>query len=525
MLPHSQPARVLAGVVKAGVLLVVLAPVVWLVGMGVAALAHGGFRWDGAARRAYGNSLEIALGAAVGALLLGLPYGACMARGPERRRGGAALASLLPLLLPPYATALAWILLLNREGPVSALAARLGWPSPTPGLGQPWMAAWVLASSLWPAAAWAAWAAFRSTPLELEEAARLEAADARAAWFAAWPFLRAGLAAAALAVFLLAFADFGVPNALGIVSYPRELVDRFNAEYDFAGAARLALPALVAALPLVALSRRALMRLEVMPFRGEELPAVRDGGAQRLGAGLGGLTLALTVALPLASLACYAWGAIHAPIAQEAGEAVATSAALGAGAAALTIGIALLVGRLPLLLDLAATFPYALPGSLVAIAAIAILNRPGPLGELYGTPAALLWIYGVLFLPFAYRSLAPGWQRVDPELLEEAQLAGAGPWARFRAVAWPSLAPYAAIGTALVFLLAGREMDATALLRTPGLKTLAFQIQDYLHFYPVPNVAALCLILVALQALAIGLLAAAYRRLQRRRAGMNPPLR
>jgi iron(III) transport system permease protein len=498
-------------VVKTGALLLLLAPVVWLLGMGVWAVGHGMPGWNGAARRAYGNSLEIAVGAAGGALALGLPYGWWMARGRERLRRWAAFAALLPLLLPPYATALAWILLLNREGPVSALAARLGWPSPSPGLERPLMAAWVLASSLWPAAAWAVWAALHTTPLELEEAARLELADARAAWFAAWPFVRAGLAAAGLAVFLLALADFGVPNALGVASFPRELVDRFIADYDFGGAVRLALPGLLAAVPLVALNRLALARLEATPFRSEALPVVRGRGLHAWAGWMGSLSLLLTVAAPLVSLAFYAAGAVHAPVVQEAGEAAGNSAALGAGAAALTVGLALLLGRLPPALDLLATLPYALPGSLVAIAAIAILNRPGPLGEVYGTPAALLWVYLVLFLPFAYRSLAPGWQRVDPELLEEAQLAGAGVWVRFRAVVWPSLAPYAALGGGLVFLLGGREMDATALLRTPGLKTLAFQIHDYLHFYPVPNVAALCLILVLLQSLLIALLAGAYR--------------
>src|SRR5439155_5932478 len=168
---------------------------------------------------------------------------------------------------------------------------------------------------------------------------------------------------------------------------------------------------------------------------------------------------------------------------------------LGAVSAATAAAASLAVARLSAALDLLVTLPYAFPGSLVAIAIIAVLNRPGILGEIYGTTAPLLWVYLALFFPFAHRAIAPGWRRVDPDLMGEALLAGAGTWARFRAVAWPALAPYAALAGALVFLLSAREMDATSLLRIPGLQTLAFKIQDYLHFYPVPNVAALCLIL------------------------------
>jgi ABC-type Fe3+ transport system permease subunit len=102
---------------------------------------------------------------------------------------------------------------------------------------------------------------------------------------------------------------------------------------------------------------------------------------------------------------------------------------------------------------------------------------------------------------------------VDPALLAAAALDGAGPWARFRVVTWPVLAPGALLGGAIVFVLAGREMDATALLRTPGLQTAPFKIQDYLHFTPVPNVAALCVLLVAAQVGLVALTAALVRRL------------
>jgi iron(III) transport system permease protein len=495
------------------VLAVVLSPTLWLLIAGLSAaasaVAHGIPVWDAAARRAYANSLLIATGAATGAAAAGLPYGWWMARVRTRFRRLLAVLSLLPVLLPPYAVALAWLLLLSREGPVAGPLRASGWTPLSPVLGRPGAAALVLAGCYWPVAAWFVWAGARAVPAELEDAARLEAASHRAAWLAARPQIATGIGAAALLIFLLGFADFGVANTLGIAAYPRELVDRFNADYDFAEAARLALPVLLTVIPLAWANVAVLSRLDFAPAGGREARPVRPGQLAIVGGCLCALILALTALVPLWSLALYSAGGVAvARVWQEAAPALATSAWLGLLAAGAAVVLALLMARLPGPLDLLVTLPYAFPGSLVAIAAIAILNRPGPLGEIYGTSAALVWVYVVLFAPFAFRSLAPGWRMVDGELLDDARLAGAGAWLRFRVVAWPAVWPAALMGGAAVTLLAGREMDATALLRTPGLQTLAFQIHDYLHFYPVPNVAALCLSLIGLQVAGLALAAA-----------------
>src|SRR5207244_3762290 len=124
---------------------------------------------------------------------------------------------------------------------------------------------------------WFSAVAARSAPADLEDAARLETSQQRAAWWVAAPYLRVALLAAALLVFLLSLADFGVPNALGVAAYPRELADRFNAEYAFAEAVRLALPMLLAALPLASLNLRVLGRIEFAPVGGAGVRRVPAG--------------------------------------------------------------------------------------------------------------------------------------------------------------------------------------------------------------------------------------------------------
>src|SRR5207248_2946261 len=282
----------------------------WLLGSAAVSLARaigsGRAIWDAAAGRAYLNSIEIASVAAAFSLLAGLPYGWWMARVRTRMRWALAALTLPPLLLPPYAHALAWILLLNRQGPVTRWAARMGWPSPSPGLGRPLAAALILAAALWPVCAWFTAVAARSAPADLEDAARLETSERNAASLVAAPYLRAALLAAALLVFLLALADFGVPNALGIAAYPRELSDRFNAEYDFGDAVRLALPMLLAALPLAWLNLRVLARVEFAPAEGAAVRRVTAGWWGVPFGVAGTLAIGLGVVAPLVSLAAYA---------------------------------------------------------------------------------------------------------------------------------------------------------------------------------------------------------------------------
>ena len=66
------------------------------------------------------------------------------------------------------------------------------------------------------------------------------------------------------------------------------------------------------------------------------------------------------------------------------------------------------------------TYVRALPASLIGVAMIGLLNRPGPPGWLYTSLGGLVWLYAALFFPFAYKTLQPAWGHVDGSLLDEA---------------------------------------------------------------------------------------------------------
>ncbi|MBI3910293.1 MAG: iron ABC transporter permease, partial [Armatimonadetes bacterium] len=483
-----------------GILLVVaLLPLGWVLLGGMVAAGQitleGRALLDAVEARLWCRSLLLALLAAGVSLAVGLPYGWLWARGDIPLRRLWAAASLLPLLLPPYALVVAALYIEERSGvglisPAwSGLA--LGLPA-TVGT-----AALVLAAGHWPAVAWLVALAARGVPRELEDAARLSLSDRRAAWFAAWPSLWPAALAGLTFVFLVAFANYSVGDSLGLPTYAREILMRFKGDFSTATAARLGAAVLAVATPLVLLQRVWLTRVPLAPEGGDRLPYLPLGILRPAAAAFCAGVVLLTAALPVVALIAQALdgGALRLAL-TDGGEALLQSGALAAGAAGLALALALLAGALavptasgqsasylrPTALDAVVTLPYALPGALLAVGFVALLNRPGPMGNLYGTPAVLLWAYALLFLPYAYWVIVPAWQRIDPDLWDDAVLNGARGWDRWRHVLWPALRGPALLAAALVFLLAAREMDATVVLKPPGLYPLAYAVWDTLHF-------------------------------------------
>jgi iron(III) transport system permease protein len=149
------------------------------------------------------------------------------------------------------------------------------------------------------------------------------------------------------------------------------------------------------------------------------------------------------------------------------------------------------------------------------VALIALLNRPGALGELtgslYSSAGVLIAAYLARFFPFAFQVVAPACRRLDPALMEAAALDGASPLTRLLRVALPATRGALAGGAALVFLLSARELDATLLLHPPGYDNLAMRIYDLFHYGPGSQVAALSVLTLALCAVVIAPLLLAVR--------------
>jgi iron(III) transport system permease protein len=128
--------------------------------------------------------------------------------------------------------------------------------------------------------------------------------------------------------------------------------------------------------------------------------------------------------------------------------------------------------RLMRALVLATELAYALPGVVLAIAAILIFIRPVLGLSLYNTLGIILMAYLARFFTLAQRPVAAAFRQLDIRLEEAAEMSGAGFARRVLTVALPLVAPAAAAGGLLVFLTAFNELTVSALLWSAGHETL-----------------------------------------------------
>jgi len=516
-----------------GFALIVAPPVLWLlVAAARAGLTEPGARWtEPHALALLGRSLVLALGTTAGAILLGLPAGIVVARTRVAGRRALRSAALVALATPPAASAIGWSLLLAPG------ARPLPLPSPGGGALRSWEgfpeALLVLTGLLWPVIALVVARAVEWLPREPEEAARLETTPWRAFAAAAGPTLRAVLGAAALAVFLLALAEYAVPGTLGVAVYPVEILSRFQAARDEGEVAALALPLLALVLPLLALQERWLAAAPPLEGDPQEAPPLPLDRARRALLAVLGCVPLLATGLPLLALLRESLPPrTYVAVLADAAAPLQVSGVASGAAVAVAVPQAFLLAlvcegpaaRMPARaarwIGRLAVLPYALPGSLIGVAWIALLNRPGPLGDLYASLLVLPLCYASQFFPFAYFPLAAAVRRVDPSLVEAARLDGASSWQIAGAVVAPLLRGPLLVAAALVGLLSLRELDATSLLRPPDGDTLGFRIHDLFHYGPSRQVAALAVIAAAGAA---GIAAAAGAVLERLGRNERPP--
>jgi iron(III) transport system permease protein len=130
--------------------------------------------------------------------------------------------------------------------------------------------------------------------------------------------------------------------------------------------------------------------------------------------------------------------------------------------------------RLLRFVNLVIEIPYALPGVVLAIAAILLFLKPLPLVgvSLYNTVWIILFCYLARFLVLGLRPVISGYYQIDRTLEEASQIAGARLGRRLVTIILPLIAPAATAGALLIFLTAFNELTVSALLWSSGAETL-----------------------------------------------------
>jgi len=155
--------------------------------------------------------------------------------------------------------------------------------------------------------------------------------------------------------------------------------------------------------------------------------------------------------------------------------------------------------RLLRVLNLTAEMPYALPGVVLAIAAILVFLKPLPLLgiSLYNTVWIILFCYIARFLVLGLRPVLSGYYQLDRTLEEAAQITGALLLRRLRTIILPLVAPVAMAGALLIFLTAFNELTVSALLWSSGAETLGVIVFSFQQGGDSTYAAALAMLTVA----------------------------
>ncbi|MFJ3961507.1 ABC transporter permease [Streptomyces sp. NPDC090036] len=300
------------------------------------------------------------------------------------------------------------------------------------------------------------------------------------------PQVRPAAAGGAVLVALYVFSDFGAVSLMRYDTFTRGIYTSYRASFDRTPAAALSIVLVVMTIALVAAEART---------RGRAGHARTGGGTARpaVPAALGrwrvpalawcAAVTGIAVLTPLATLGY--WLAVGNSATWDPAtllDAAATTLGVAAAGAALTTLLALPVGviaaryrgRTARLLEQSAYAGHALPGITVALSLVFFAVRYAE--PVYQELPLLVCAYAVLFLPVAVAGTRAAVLQSPPVLEDVARSLGRSPLRVLREVTVPLAAPGVAAGAALTFVVCMKELPATLLLRPTGMDTLATRL-------------------------------------------------
>lgn len=374
---------------------------------------------------------------------------------------------LLPLAIPSYLAAVAWI----------------SW---APSLSGFWGAAIVLTLVSYPYVMLPVGAALRRLDPAHDDVARSLGATVPTVLFrVTLPALRPAIASGALLVSLYVLSDFGAVAAMRYEAFTWVVYGAYRAGFDPTRAAILSAVLVVVAVVLVTAEGR---------VRGNGLArlgsgSARDGRPLPLGrarlVALGGVIALAAWALAFPAWRIGTWVARSTTENTRWADVVApllTTVRFAALAALATILLAMPVGiiaaRFPTrsvrILERSTYVAHALPGIVIAIAMVFVGVRL--LKPWYLETPLLVLSYVVLFLPLAVGGVRTAVEQTPRRFDEAARSLGSTQNGVLRRIIVPLALPGVGSGAALVMLTAMKELPVTLILRPAGTDTLSTRL-------------------------------------------------
>jgi iron(III) transport system permease protein len=445
-------------------------------------------------------------------------------------------ALLLPLAVPTYIVAFAYLDILHPIGPVQTLVRDvLGYDSPRqfrlPDLRSLPGAIFLLGFVLYPYVYLSTRVMFATQAASLLEAARVLGESGRSAFFrVALPMARPAIAVGVSLALLETLNDIGASEFLGVQTLTVSVYTTWVTRSDLAGAAQIALAmlAIVAILVLIERHGRRRQRYASTQRARPIQPRTLTGGAAAFAFVLGWSPILIGFVAPalyLLNETVTHLGTVGAVSDQllRSGYNTIKVALLATG---VTLAGGLLVAwaarsirhgspfTLTKLCARVATSGYAIPGTVLAIGMLIpivlldglasrlwqLLGNPNPGLIFMGTTTALVAAYLIRFLAISIGGIEAGLARIPPSLEQAARLLGETPTGTLKRVHLPLLRPALGAAALLIFVDTMKELPATLLLRPVNFDTLATWLyaEAARGTYEEGAVAALAIVLAGL---------------------------
>jgi iron(III) transport system permease protein len=441
-------------------------------------------------------------------------------------------ALLLPLAVPTYIVAYAYLDILHPVGPVqTALRALIGVDSPRefrlPDIRSMTGCTLLLGFVLYPYVYLTTRAMFLMQSANLLDTARTLGVGRGELFFrVALPLARPAAAVGLSLALMEALNDIGASEFLGVRTLTVSIYTTWVTRSDLPGAAQIALAMLAVVLGLVWLERWARRHRRYANDAQHPRPLAphRLRGLAAVPVVIGGwLPVVIgfffpAIYLVAATVERIRFAGVRPAIIQEASNSVVISL----GATILTLACAVIVVyavRLsrrptPTVIAGVASIGYAVPGTVLAIGLLPVVTGLDAVIDtismktigfstgllVLGSGTALVYAYLVRFLAVAEGGVTAGFARVSRSLDDAARTLGESALGRLRRVHFPLMRPALMTAAMLVFVDCMKELPATLLLRPIGFETLATHLYGEASrgTYEDAAIAALLIVLVGL---------------------------
>ncbi|MCC7274946.1 MAG: iron ABC transporter permease [Alphaproteobacteria bacterium] len=358
------------------------------------------------------------------------------------------------------------------------------------------------------------------------------------------PLAVPGLANAFLLLFAASLADFATPLILAGNRFPvlpTEAYLQITGLFDLQGGAVLSFALLVPAVAVFLLQRYWVGRRQYVTVTGKAGP---EGTAKGVSPAARAVLVALCLLVAAFILYLYAlliwasvvaaFGANHAftldhyrVIFTEGRKAIGDTlviALLGmplGGLYGVLVGYIVARGRFAgrQLLELAAMINYALPGTIVGIAYLIAFNDP-PVA-LTGTALIIVACYVFRYSPTGIRATIAQLHQIDRSLEEASESLGAKGGTTFRRIVMPLILPAFFAGLGVVFIRSMTAISATIFLVSIDWTLITVRILENMTELALGPAAAFSVFVIVVVMVVTGLVNALLRRL---RAGQEMPV-